>query len=168
MNTNLKRFLLCPIPEDQKPIQLYQKAKENDLMNWVTWSQKKYEKSLFSVFLCSFSIGCVIRFGELLSFSYLLEWILANILFSLIVLIFFLGIIFFRWKQVEQAFMLVKVFYEEGSWSDGQIWEKPNTIQKMDELIHKQKIVPILQRITRSLYDCTSLILLIIILFEIL
>ena len=168
MNINLKRFLLCPIPEDQKPITLYQAVKENAFMNWVTWSQKKYDNYVFSFSFFAFGVWCFLRFPFLPSNAYLLEWVLTNLVLGLVNLILFLAIIFFRWKQVEMLFCSTKIFYEEGSWSDGQIWEKPSIILKTDQLIRNQKINPILQRITRTLYSLSAITLLFILLFEIL
>ena len=48
---NIKFFLLCPIPEDQKPINEYIGLKENPLTNWTTLSKKYYERQLLSFFL---------------------------------------------------------------------------------------------------------------------
>ena len=48
---NIKFFLLCPIPEDQKPINEYIGLKENPLTNWTTLSKKYYQRQNFSFFL---------------------------------------------------------------------------------------------------------------------
>ena len=40
MINNIKIFLLCPVPEDQKPINVYIGLKENVLTNWTTLSKK--------------------------------------------------------------------------------------------------------------------------------
>jgi hypothetical protein len=57
---------------------------------------------------------------------------------------------FARWKQVEIRLSKSRLFYEEASWYDGQIWEKPFFF-KNDKLLSTQKIQPILQRILRTL-----------------
>jgi hypothetical protein len=56
MNSNIKIFLLCPVPEDQKPINTYIGLKENQLTNWTTLSKKNYDKKLLSLF----SFFCVV------------------------------------------------------------------------------------------------------------
>tara|TARA_B110000503_G_C6796818_1_gene269452 strand:+ start:170 stop:373 length:204 start_codon:yes stop_codon:yes gene_type:complete len=40
-----------------------------------------------------------------------------------------------------------RVFYEEASWFDGKIWEKPFFLIKNDKLLSSQKIQPILKRL---------------------
>ena len=79
----------------------------------------------------------------------------------------FLFIIFYRWKQVEKDFNQPRIFYEEASWYDGQIGEKPFSILKNDKLISTQKIKPILQRLLQTLFRNFSLILTFLFLLEI-
>ena len=167
MNTNLQRFLLCPIPEDQKPITLYLGIKESQIMNWTMLSEKKYQRQLLSYFFIFFSLICFIRFPQLQTLSYLLEWMIFNNIMSLIILQIFLGTSFFRWNQVEKAFISSHIFYEESSWSDGQIWKKPEFIQINDRLIITQKIEPILQRIIQTMFRLTLFILGFFLLLEI-
>ena len=46
MNSNIKIFLLCPVPETQKPINEYIALKENFLTNWTTLRKEKYYNPL--------------------------------------------------------------------------------------------------------------------------
>jgi hypothetical protein len=55
-----------------------------------------------------------------------------------------------RWSQLLKRFRNSRLFYEEGSWYDGQFWEKPFEIIKNDKLISNQKIKPILKRIIKT------------------
>jgi hypothetical protein len=66
-------------------------------------------------------------------------------------------VIFARWKQIEKEFNEPRLFYEEASWYDGQVWEKPFSILKNDKLISTQKIKPILERISRTIFTLFSL-----------
>jgi hypothetical protein len=84
-----------------------------------------------------------------------------NLLFFLILLVFS------RWKQIERDFNEPRLFYEEASWYDGQIWEKPFSILKNDKLISTQKIKPILQRISRTIFSLLSWNIALFLLFEI-
>ena len=55
MNTNIKIFLLCPVPDDQKPINEYIGLKENQLTNWTTYQKKIIKKKFFNFFFLIFS-----------------------------------------------------------------------------------------------------------------
>ena len=161
MNSNIKIFLLCPVPEDQKPINTYIGLKENQLTNWTTLSKKNYDKKLFSLFSCFFIVVSFCRFptslvSTFLDGHYLFDWLLITLAISLNFLFFLLLVIFARWKQVEKEFDEPRLFYEEASWYDGQVWEKPLSILKNDKLISTQKIKPILERISRTIFTLFS------------
>lgn len=167
MNSNIKIFLLCPVPEEQKPINAYIGLKENQLTNWTTLSKKNYEKKLVSLFCFFFVFVSFFRFSSFSDTRYLFEWLLINISISLNLLFFLIVLIFSRWKQIEKDFNEPRLFYEEASWYDGQIWEKPFSILKNDKLISTQKIKPILERILRTIFTILSWNLALFLLFKI-
>jgi hypothetical protein len=167
MNSNIKIFLLCPVPEDQKPINAYIGLKENQLTNWTTLSKKNYEKKLLSFFSFFFLFVSFLRISSFPDNRYLLEWLLVNFFISLNLLFFLILLVFSRWKQIERDFNEPRLFYEEASWYDGQIWEKPFSILKNDKLISTQKIKPILQRISRTIFSLLSWNVALFLLFEI-
>jgi len=146
---NIKFFLLCPIPEDQKPINEYIGLKENPLTNWTTLSKKQYERKIFSLFFGSLLFLCVLNSSE---FEFLENWLVEMLFRSTLLFVSFCFLLIFRWSQVLTRFNDARLFYEESSWYDGQIWEKPLMIIKNDRLIGKQKIVPILNRLKRTTY----------------
>ena len=93
MINNIKIFLLCPVPEDQKPINVYIGLKENVLTNWTTLSKRNYEQKLISLFLSFFLIVSIVRIRDFEEVNYLIEWLLMNCFLSLIFLSFLLFII---------------------------------------------------------------------------
>ena len=125
--------------------------KENQLTNWTTLSKKNYQKKIFRLFLFNFFFLSLLTinniFNDLTIFA---DWILNNLLFSNLLLLFLLTVIIFRWRQNQTRFNQTRLFYEEGSWYDGQYWEKPLSLVKNDKLISTQKIEPILQRLYKT------------------
>jgi len=149
MKINIKTFLLCPVPDDQKPINEYLNLKENKFLNWGNLSSKKNKKSLAILFLTFFSFFSIGQFKNL-SFPTFLE-----ILFNTFVIIqFFLLVLLIRWVTINQKFQNSRLIYEEASWYDGQIWEKPFFLIKNDKLISTQKIEPILEEILKNFFIC--------------
>lgn len=147
MNLNIKVFLLCPIPDDQKPINEYLNLTENNFTNLLLLSKKNYLFQLFLNFIGFFLLSTP------LSFLFKLEndLFLFNSFFSINFLILIFLVNFSRWFQLFERFRSSRLFYEEGSWYDGQYWEKPLEIIKNDKLICNQKIKPILKRIIKTL-----------------
>jgi len=147
MNLNIKIFLLCPVPDDQKPINEYIQLKENNFSKLIFSSNKSYFSKLILDFFFFFVLSTLISF--LLKLNYNL--ILFNTYFSINILISIFLINFLRWSQLLNKFRNSRLFYEEGSWYDGQTWEKPLEVIKNDKLISTQKIQPILKRIKNTL-----------------
>ena len=68
MNSNIKIFLLCPVPENQKPINEYIALKENFLTNWTTLRKEKYYKKIINLYIFFSSISFFFTFPNI-SFS---------------------------------------------------------------------------------------------------
>ena len=149
MNSNIKLFLLCPVPEDQKPINEYIGLKENPLTNWTTLSKKNYVGKVIRLASVIYFLFSLVTFSES-SFGF--DSIVSNIFWTTFCLIFFYFVLLWRWNQVKTRFNESRLFYEEASWYDGQIWEKPFLLIKNDRLISTQKIDPILERLWSSLW----------------
>lgn len=149
MSFNIKIFLLCPIPEGQKPINEYISLKDNFLTNLLTFKDKKkyiqlYSFLLFFFFFILYTNNFHINFPKIISLTIFLT--------NLIFLIFSIGI-FNRWKNLENRFNNSRIVYEEGSWYDAQIWEKPFLLIKNDRLILNQKVIPILQQLLGNIFN---------------
>jgi len=146
MSFNIKIFLLCPIPEDQKPINEYISLKENNLTNWITLVRKKYLGTLFQLFLTLFLICLTFTFDGIESINQLIATFEQTSFFSLAILNFVLIYILSNWKQVDNRFNTSRLIYEEGSWYTSEIWEKPISLIKNDKLISTQILQPIVLR----------------------
>jgi len=168
MTLDIKIFLLCPIPEDQKPINEYIDFKENSLTNWTKYSQKKYIKNIFWAYFLFFSIFCLFSFNELLILfkKDLFDWLLIKFVLSFLSLFFYLNFILFRWITINKKFQAPRIIYEEASWYDGQIWEKPFFLIKNDKLLSSQKIDPIIQRLVRTNLICLFIFIGLLLIFE--
>jgi hypothetical protein len=97
----IKIFLLCPIPEEQKPISEYINLKKYFLKK-IDSQLKQNSQNMFLFFSRFFLI--------------------------------------IRWKEIEKRFNQSSLVYEEGSWYDGQIWEKSFSMIKNDRLLNSQII----------------------------
>jgi len=146
MNFNIKIFLLCPIPEEQKPINEYIALKENNLTNWITLPKKQYLISVLRGFFTLFLICLTFTVETVESINQLLTTIQKTTFFTLLSLFFVVIYVISNWKQVDSRFNTSRLIYEEGSWYTSEIWEKPISLIKNDKLISTQIIQPILSR----------------------
>ena len=107
MTINIKTFLLCPVPDDQKPINEYLNLKENKFLNWGNLNTNKNKKFLGTIFLTFFSFFSINQFQPF-SFATFFE-ILFN---TLIIIQFFLFVILIRWITINQKFQNSRLIYE--------------------------------------------------------
>ncbi len=159
MNFNIKIFLLCPIPEDQKPINEYIGLKENSFTNWITLPQKEYFSTLLRLFGTLFLICLTFNGQENDSINEIVLTCLRTILSSLICLALIILYTVFNWKQIDLRFNTSRLIYEEGSWYTSEIWEKPISLVKNDKLISTQIIQSILIRNMKMVGILFSIIL---------
>lgn len=152
MNSNIKIFLLCPVPESQKPINEYIGLKENFITNWATLTKNNYKKKIRNVYLILLGLTFFFTFpnSSFLGWNFL-KYLLINLFITNTLLLIFFFILFSSWYQTQNRFQISRLFYEEASWYDGQIWEKPFLLIKNDKLLKSQKIQPIIQRISRAI-----------------
>jgi len=169
MTIDIKIFLLCPIPEDQKPINEYIDFKENNFTNWTKLSEKQYLQTIFLTYLFFFGFFSIVSLNELIIFfkKDFFDWLLSKFLLSFLSIFFYLNFILFRWITINKKFQAPRLIYEEASWYDGQIWEKPFFLIKNDKLLSSQKIEPIIQRLIRSILICFFILVGFFLVFEI-
>ena len=152
INSRIKIFLLCPVPEEQKPINEYIALKNN---NFVNWTRKINKITKINERICM--ISTVIFLLLLIPFtipSYIVSFISTFFTnFFIIFNIFFLLllILFGTWNQLKKRFNKARLFYEEASWYDGQLWEKPLLIIKNDRFLSTQEINPFLEKIFKNI-----------------
>jgi uncharacterized membrane protein YjgN (DUF898 family) len=151
MNRTIKSLLLCPVPEDQKPINEYINFKKNYLGHFTTLSNKNYKKKIIGTFFGSFFCISLVNFSLLNETMGSLEWLLKNVVFSIFFFILVFIILLLRWNKIKTSFSESRFFYEEASWYDGHLWEKPLSLIKNDKLIMNQKIKPINKRLRNTI-----------------
>lgn len=143
--------VFCSIPEDQKPMNEYLETKENIFLNWSSSNPKRYKKILFFIVFLLFITNALLYFYFENPFFKQKNNILL-LIFNSTFNFFFLFLLFFilRWRELNLRFETSRLFYEESSWFDGQIWEKPSFLLKNDRFISKLKIFPIIKRIFKT------------------
>jgi hypothetical protein len=165
---NIKIFLLCPVPENQKPINEYIQLQQNSLWFLFSTSELNFQRTFFSVYFSIFFFIFSFYGSSLSFFVFKLKTIsfdtILNLLHSInislfltnLLTLFFLFFHFFRWSQLENRLNQARFFYEEGSWYDGEIWEKPFLLIKNERFLTTQKVQPIIQRISQKIFSFFS------------
>ena len=151
MNFPIKIFLLCPIPEEQKPINEYIVSRDF-LKNFLGKGVKKIiETNSQNLFL--FSVVFLFFFTLSQSTSLPFLFFASQLFFTFPILCSFslpligLVLLFFSWSQLQKRLNQARIFYEEASWFDGQFWQKPFFLLKNDRFLSTQQFQPFLQKV---------------------
>lgn len=109
------------IKREQKPINQFIELKNTNIFFQIFKKDSKYKLSLF-LFLV---------------FIFELSFYLNNIFFLLIIFSF---ANFFLWKSIFKSFWEEKIYYEESSWFDTKVWQKPIFFLKNDRIFANQNL----------------------------
>lgn len=137
---SLRTFLLCPVPEEQKPITQYLELKEKKLLssNTIAFFVKLVNQWKISNY--GFSIHIKLR-PQFMLLKFVIQSI-VNIFFGSFLFVFFFFDFFFCFfdcKKVQKNLTSSFFFYEEASWYDTNLWYKPLFVIKNDRLIQTQQ-----------------------------
>ena len=148
MNQSTNTF--CPVPFEQQPINEYQELKQSWFFSWVTLSKWAFARKLTWIWAISLIISAPISAAsfppEDTLFIFLLSSSLGSALFVALTLIrLYLG-----WSYIGDRLKNTKITYEESSWYDGQVWEKPREFHYRDQLIFKHQVEPVIKRLQKT------------------
>lgn len=181
----MKIFILCPLPDEQKPINEYIRLKKMETINWTMLSKRKYTnyikvlyQNIFFFLLITiiiittpcffFNSSCFkntlnIWNSIILSIPYprtkIVEIFLTINQWSLLILLAIFCLCLFFWLELSKNLKKSYLLYEEGSWYEVQRWEKPLFLIKNDRLLNKKRIENIKLRLIYTISIIISLYL---------
>ena len=138
---------VCPVPQEQQPINEYQGLKESWFFRWATLDIRGYIKPF--IILCVLS-GVLATPVAAASFSFAKDpahFILSTAAGAMLMPLLALLRLYLGWMYVSDRLSQETVFYEESGWYDGQVWTKPEEVLQRDRLIVTYQIQSILKRL---------------------
>jgi len=138
---------ICPVPEEQQPINEYQELAESWFFRWALQSWPGYLKPMLWIWGLSWLVV-----GPITSYSFApsrqpVLFALCGIAGASVVLLLPLLYLYVGWVHVRDRLRQAAVPYEESGWYDGQTWEKPPEVLIRDRLIVTHEIQPQLRRL---------------------
>ena len=142
---------ICPVPKEQRPLNEYQKIKESHHFIWCIDGKAIYVKSLFYMFISSFTLSSLLLIVSSFSFTNIKYFFIYSLIGAIISMIFLCLRVYLGWNYIYNRLMEATVPYEESGWYDGQIWIKPPEVLIQDRLIGTYEIYPGLSRLHLTL-----------------
>ena len=153
------RASVCPVPDEQQPVNEYQELKESWLFSWVTLEVPQYLKKLICVWAISLLISCPVAAASFPPEKDPVHFFIGGGGGALLLLILVWLRLYLGWIYVRSRLLNTQVFYEETGWYDGQIWLKTPEVLTKDRLIFDYQVKPLLQRLRRTFYGFFILII---------
>lgn len=141
----------CPVPFDQQPINEYKSLKESVFFAWSTNNLKEFIVKLIFLFILITFLSILTSLFFIDRRKFYLSHIIINISISTVIVEVILIRLFLGWSYVLKRLLSATVFYEESGWYDGQLWIKSSDNLIQDRLVGTYQLIPILNRIKKSL-----------------
>ncbi|WP_069791964.1 CGLD27 family protein [Cyanobacterium sp. IPPAS B-1200] len=140
----------CPVPVEQQPVNEYQELAQSWFFQWVTLPKTKFFSKLSGVWSLSLLLTAPISSASFPPDEQTFPFLIASALGSSLFVAFVLIRLYLGWKYIGDRLKKTKIVYEESSWYDGQVWEKPLEIYNRDRLIFNYQVEPVLKRLEKS------------------
>ncbi|BAQ61599.1 uncharacterized membrane protein Ycf36 [Geminocystis sp. NIES-3708] len=148
----------CPVPPEQQPVNEYQELAQSWFFQWATLSKWEFALKLTKVWILSLFICTPISAASFFPKEQSFAFILSSGLGASLFVTFSLVRLYLGWSYIGDRLKKTKIVYEESSWYDGQIWEKPLEFYRRDQLIFQYQVQPILIKLKKSFILLLSLI----------
>ena len=132
---------LCPVPQDQRPLNEYKKLKESNNFLWCIQDKYRYFRSLSTIFVGSFLFSAFIFVVSSFSLSNIQYFLISSLVTGLIIVTIICLRSYLGWQYIYSRLMEATVPYEESGWYDGQIWIKPPEILFKIDLLVRMKFI---------------------------
>lgn len=139
---------ICPVPQDQRPINEYLTLKNTFGFSWTTQSKLDYYKDSIKIYFTIFTLLIFSLKNEGNSWKNVLE---NSVFCDSFILFLFYTRIYLGWSYIYTRLMQATVAYEESGWYDGQIWVKTPETLIQDKLTGQYEVKPILSKLKQTL-----------------
>lgn len=142
--------VICPVPDEQRPINEYQDLKESWFFRWATLDPVAYIKPIVILWAVSWMISAPVAAVSFPPAKHLSQFLLFASAGALVIPGLALLRLYLGWAYVQRRLLDPAVFYEESGWYDGQMWEKPPEVLAQDRLVVNYQVQPILERLKKT------------------
>ncbi len=142
---------VCPVPQEQRPLQEYQQLCESWFFRWPIHSLGGLVAALGSGWILLLPIAIIVATGSVPLRHNPVQLVIAAAVAALLLPLLLLTRQWLGWSYVQRRLVREKIIYEESGWYDGQEWEKPLDWRQQDLLVAQHQVKPIMVRLGQAL-----------------
>ena len=148
----------CPVPSEQRPINEYMQLVQSNFFNWPLLEESLLKRKLMSIFIICFFV-CLPFSSLFYSINQApIKLIVVNMCVTNFVLAFLILRLFLAWTYIQQRLQNSTIFYEESGWYDGRVWVKSKNILVQDRLVCAYQVLPVINKLKKTLLTVTCLL----------
>ena len=141
---------LCPVPDEQQPLNEYSQLKESWFFSWGNAEMLDYARKIAWIWFWATIIVTPIAWTSFPLDRYPAKLAISANLGGMFFLTLILVRMYLGWRYISERLQTENLVYEESGWYDGQIWQKPKAVLERDRLIVSYEISPILMRVQQT------------------
>lgn len=142
---------ICPVPDDQKPLNEYLALKDAFVFKWATLALPPYLRVLALIWTALWLISAPIAAVSFSPTRYLGQFLCLGAIGSTLGLFLPLVQMLLGWRYIKERLQNPTVLYEETGWYDGQVWHKPEAELQKERLLVTYEVQPIINKVKLSL-----------------
>ena len=142
---------VCPVPQEQRPLQEYQQLCKSWFFRWPIHSLGGLVAALGRGWILLLPIAIIVATGSVPLRHNPVQLVIAAAVAALLLPLLLLTRQWLGWSYVQRRLVREKIIYEESGWYDGQEWEKPLDWRQQDLLVAQHQVKPILVRLGQAL-----------------
>mgnify|MGYP001231339042 CR=1 FL=1 len=150
---------ICPVPNDQIPLNEYRFVCKSWLISWPQKNKYIFYTRNLMAWLIMTNISYLISSGSNYLKNHLVLLVLISMIEGLSLPLLILTRQWLSWKYIFNRLVSSKIEYEESGWYDGQVWEKPTSWIDKDYIVACHDVKPIIDLLVLTFKVITSIAL---------
>lgn len=141
---------VCPIPDEQQPLNEYQDLRDSWFYQWATRNWRGYITPIAVLWGLSWLVVGPVAAVSFPITKVPLLFFLSGAIGAFVIPVLALTRLYLGWLYIRDRLYKQTISYEESGWYDGQLWTKPETVLTRDRLLVNHEIQPILARLHQT------------------
>ncbi|MFN7714083.1 MAG: CGLD27 family protein [Pseudanabaenaceae cyanobacterium] len=150
--------MICPVPEEQQPLNEYRALKDAFFYRWAALDVGQFVRLMVTWWLVLWAIASGLALTSISPLQQPILFWCVGCISATIVLLLPILVMISGWWHVQHRLAAPAIVYEESGWYDGQTWQKTPTEFTQDQLVLSYEVTPIVRKLQFTLLTFLALV----------